>query len=441
MRTAFIAALLLAPLLAAPVRAADAPARLTLDEAIRSAVQNNLSAKLAAAETEAARARVLDAAGALLPSALGYVSQTRVFKTNLAAEGFLPGTLGSINPLLGPYDAFDARVVLSEQIFDLSAIDRTRAAKAGSRLAVLREQLAREQVSAAAALDYLNALRAQRAVATAQADLDLAQRLRVLAEDQKRAGAATGLDVARAQSRESAQKLRLLEAQVSDRDADLRLKRVTGLPLGAALVLADPLKPAQLELPESEPAVTQALQRRVEAAAAREAAEEARLLANAARAAHVPTLTLNGDGGVLGNTPESNSHMTGSIGGRVQLPLFQGGQIRAREQEARAAQTAEQARLADELAQIEEDVRNSLQQASAAQDEQNVASEGLALARRELSLAQDRFAAGVGSNVELTEAQDGLARAENDETAALVDANAARVNMAMALGLMSDFKY
>ena len=429
----------LAPLVAAPALAADAGAALSVDQAIQLALQNNLTTRLAKAQTDAARARVLEAAGALLPNALGYVSQQRVLKTNLAAQGFPPG--GLFNPLLGPYDSFDARVLLSERIFDLESIQRARAAKAGSRLAVLRERLAAEQVSAAAALAYLGALRAHRGVETAQADLALAQRLQALAEDQKRAGSATGLDVARARTRAAQQQLRLLQAQVAERDVELRLKRVTGLPLGRPVALSDSLKPARLQLPAGDAAVSDALGRRAEAAAAREAADQARLLASAAGAARLPSLTLNGDAGVLGNTPESNSHVTGGFGGRVSLPLFAGGQLAARQRQAKAVSTEEEARLADELSQIEEDVRSSLQQADAAQQQQTVASQALGLARQELSLAQDRFAAGVGSNVELTEAQDGLARAESDETAALVDANAARVNLAMSLGAMTDFKY
>ncbi len=308
-------------------------------------------------------------------------------------------------------------------------------------MAVLLERLAAEQVGAAAALAYLNDLQAGRAVETAQADVALAQRLQGLAEDQKKAGSATGLDVTRAKTRAAAQRLRLLQAQVALRDADLRLKRVVGLPLGQPATLADALKPAQFQLPADAAAVAEALQRRTEAAAAREGAEQARLLANAASAAHLPTVTLTGDAGVLGNTPDSNAHGTGSFGGRVSLPLFAGGQIHARAKQAKAAQTAEEARLSDELAQIEEDVRDSLQHAGAAEEQERVAAEGLELAKQELSLAQGRFTAGVGDNVELTEAQDVLARAENDETAALVDGNAARVNLAMALGLMSEFKY
>ncbi|MFH4258836.1 TolC family protein, partial [Acinetobacter baumannii] len=89
------------------------------------------------------------------------------------------------------------RIRLAQSIFDLGAIRRFQAGRAGITLAGLREELAREQVATVTALAYLEALRAERAVAAAEADVELARALLRLAEAQRNAGVATGVDVTR----------------------------------------------------------------------------------------------------------------------------------------------------------------------------------------------------------------------------------------------------
>src|SRR5205807_1571096 len=61
---------------------------LPMDGAIRRAVQTNLSTQLSKAGSQEARGRAIQAAASLLPQVTGSVSQARVFKTNLAAQGF-----------------------------------------------------------------------------------------------------------------------------------------------------------------------------------------------------------------------------------------------------------------------------------------------------------------------------------------------------------------
>src|SRR5690348_51155 len=61
---------------------------LSMDAAIRRAIQTQLTTKLAQSASQEARGRVIQAAASLLPDITGSVSQARIFKTNLAAVGF-----------------------------------------------------------------------------------------------------------------------------------------------------------------------------------------------------------------------------------------------------------------------------------------------------------------------------------------------------------------
>ena len=63
-----------------------------------------------------------------------------------------------------------------------------------------------------------------------------------------------------------------------------------------------------------------------------------------------------------------------------------------------------------------------------------VAQEGLELAGNELAQARRRYDAGVAGSLEVTDAQTRLERARDNQTAALFQYNAARVDLAQAMG-------
>src|SRR5205085_848949 len=141
-----------------------------------------------------------------------------------------------------PFNNFDARARIVQSIFSMSAIRNFHADKAGVRVAEMQEGLALEQVATFTALTYLDALRSGREVEAARADVDLAQTLLKLAQDQHEAGVATGVDVTRAETRLAEERVRLSQAKIASEPSVLNLQRVVGLPLGASLTLADPLR-------------------------------------------------------------------------------------------------------------------------------------------------------------------------------------------------------
>ena len=356
---------------------------------------------------------------------------------NLAAEGLaFPG----FPMLLGPYNTFDARIHLAQRLFDLSALRRYQSSRRRSAITALEEGLAREQVSAAAGLSYVEALRADKAQEAALADLDLADALKTLAQNQHQAGVATGIDVARARTRAAQARLKLLETRVARRQAYLRLERVVGLPLRGDVVLADSLSPGTTAAPTLEEAVQAALAERLELRIARERLEADRTALGGVRAQYLPSLALNGDYGWSANDPATNGHATGGAGVALQLPLWTGGSLQGRSEEAEAAVAGSEAALQDLASQVDEDVRLATETLLAAADEVNTAQEVVQLTERELQLARDRFSSGVADNIELVNAQDALAGSRDAEVASLSRFHVARINLALALGRMEAFR-
>ena len=221
------AAFLRAPALAAPpapaLAAAPAPPIvLSISEAMRLAIRNNIEARLARAGTIGAKGRVLQAASALLPQITASSFQNRQYKFNLDAEGFnlikFPGA--SLPAALGPYNIFDARAQITQSLFDLSAWNRTWQSEAARKAMDLDLRLAEDNVAAAAAIAYVEVLRAARDLDAARADLELAESLLGLARDKFEAGTAASIDVTRADNQRAQSKMRLVDAEVEQPKAD-----------------------------------------------------------------------------------------------------------------------------------------------------------------------------------------------------------------------------
>lgn len=428
--------LLLIGFIAAP---ALAQGRLELKDAIRLALENNVSVRLARAGTEEARGIALQRAARLLPTITATASQVRVFKANLEAQGFSPGTASDFPLLVGPYNTFDARFNLVEDLLNVSAIWRHSAGRIGEQVARDQEDLARDQVAAAAALAYLEALRSKRAVSAAQADLSLSDSLWKLARDQHAAGIASGVDVARAETERAKQNLRLIRAQVAARDADIRLKRLIGLPLDQTVELQELQRVEMGDVPSMDQAIGLAINDRAELRISRGIMNQNRRLLRAAASQFLPTVRAVGDYGYSGTTP-SNTARTGSIGGRLSLPIFAGGERKGDILEARGHYDEAQARAEDLKIQVETDVRLALQELSASTEETRTAEQALKLAQTELKMARDRYSAGVGDNIQVLSAQASLAGAEDDQVTALAHYDVSRANLAAALGRIQELR-
>ncbi len=166
--------------------------------------------------------------------------------------------------------------------------------------------------------------------------------------------------------------------------------------------------------PEPEKAVADASGVRTELQIASEDLKASEYGRKAANAENLPTIIAMADYGLSGTTWD-NTARTGSIGGRLDLPIFSGGATHGRVVEAEARQKEAEERYRDMLVQVEEDVRLSLQTLTAEQEETRVADKAADLARKELTMARDRFGAGVGDNIQVLSAQTALDQALDDQ--------------------------
>jgi outer membrane protein TolC len=423
-------------LAAAPVFAED----LSMTRGVELALDNNLYMRLAKAAGDARKAEALIAASRLLPQVDFSISQTRTFKENATAMGFGYAAGGGVF-LLGPFNTFDARLRLVQTVLDLSARNTARSRSEEERSARLRVSLAAEQVSAAAALAYLEVLRSSAAVNSAASGLEVAVSLRSLAEGKHDAGTATGLDVLRARTREAEESLRVSRARTALAEALLRLKHLLGLPFSKELTLTETLAFIAPGIPGEREASARALAGRLELEMARADLSAGSYALKAARSARVPAIAVSGDAAMSGNNPDHEAKLVGDIGVALKVPLLAGGRVSAGIDAAAAAKQRAQSLLDDAAAQVEEETLTALYRLRASAQEVATASMTVTMTAQQLEMTRNRFSAGVGDNVELVDAQTSLSRARDSFIDALSRSKEAGIRLALALGTMKAFKF
>ena len=414
---------------------------LSFDRAVQLALQNNLTAKLGHERIEEARGRALQSLSGLLPDVSGSASRANS-TINIASLGFQPGLIPGISrTFIGPFNTFDARVRLVQNIFSLNAIRQYQAGRVDVKIADLQDRLAIQQVTAATALAYLENVREERAVTAARSNLELATTLLKLARDQHDAGVATGIDVTRAETRVAQEQVRLDQALTGLQQARLQLKRVTGLPLGNEYSLTDDLHFLAESLPPPAAAVADGQQQRIDLRIAEQQVKQNELELKAAQAEQYPSLSVSGDYGVSGIKPDVVDLPTRSIALNLDVPIFNRGITRSRISIASSRRKQAELQLVDLRAQVEQDVRLAIQTEMTTIDQVKAAQQNLQLAERELQMARDRFAAGVADNIEVVNAQTSLEQARDSEVNALAQYNTARINLAFALGRIESFRW
>lgn len=432
------ALLLAAPAPGQPSQTAQ-PLNLTLQQAVEMALKNNLQAQLAREGIAQAKGEKGLLLSALLPNVSGAAYQANL-TSNLAAMGLTSTKFPGMDPFVGPFSRFDARVQLVQSVFNLAAIRRYQASAHNVALAREHERSSEQQVIIATVLSYLAVIEAEQSVEAAQADVNLARRLLELAASQREAGIATGIDVARAETRLANQEVRLAQARTELDTARLNLLRVIGAPLSSELVLAERMRFAAEPLPAAEEAVQKALADRAEIRSAEQQVRIAMTQKQAAMAGWLPSVSFFGDYGSSGVKPLETSLPTRSVGLRLDVPLFDGGRTRSEMKVAASRLRQAELRLSDLRATVEKEVRQALENLATRREQVLAAQKALALAERELELAQDRFRNGLGDNIEVVNAQTAVENARRGVVASLALFNVARLNLAAATGHVEDFR-
>jgi outer membrane protein len=415
------------------VEAQDAAGRdlkLTLNRAVDLALKQNLEIQIANIETAMRQQERLIARSQLLPQA-GFDADGAVTRYNLKA--FIGIQFPDFPQSIGPYQSIRVGPAFSTPIFDLTLIRQYQAS--GHRLLAGRadEQIVREETVLLTVSEYMAHLRALASIKAAESRVELATRLALQADDLKTEGVATKVDVSRAQVRLREEQQSLIDAQREAETSIYALKRILNLPDNQQIEFIDQqdfFSTPSLDI--SDP-LAMALKQRPELHSQSETIKVAELAHKAAVAESLPKLTFDGSWNEQG--PTFNTITPGyeyHVG--VTIPIFTGGRLKAERKSTELAQIQAEKQLAQERNRVTEQVRDGQVELQAALHQVELGRQQVQLSNEEVALSQGRFQSGVTDNIEVTEAQNSLARANDAEIGALFRYNIARAQLARAVG-------
>jgi len=413
-------------------RPASSGLALSLKDAIARGLEANLNIRLESGRVESAEGSRTHALAELLPHVSANVreSQQIISTTAFGFSGF-PG----IPTRIGPFDVFDARVAVTSPLVDLSA-HQTLAAQSQS-LAAARHAFdnERELVMLAVAKLYLDALASASRADAARAQVATAETLARLASDQKANGLIAGVDELRQQVELQSARQRLLAAENAAARDKLVLARAIALPATQAFDLSDRMQDVATPVPSLDAATASAMSARADLKSAEAKVEAAQAVRRSAMSGRLPSLAFEGDYGAIGNTA-SSAQMTYSVAATLHVPIFQGGETRARVQQADADLHQREAELADLKLGVSYEISAALLDLQTSGAAVDVAKSTTQLANDELQQAQDRFRAGVASSIELSQAQDAVAAASDSLISSIYAHNLAKAALARAMGVV-----
>ena len=402
---------------------------LSLDDAIQRGLRQNLGLILQTAAQKNANGQRLEELQALLPTVTGAAS-IEVQQINLAAFGLkFPG----LNPIVGPFQVVDFRAYLTQNLFNVSALQNYIAAKHNFDGAKLTAEDARDLVVLTVGNAYLlciadaariEAVNAE--LATSKVSLDQA----VAAHD---AGTSPRLDVLRAQVDYQNEQQSLISTKNNLEKDKLALARTIGLPLDQEFRLTDLVPFAAFDNVDPQAAFEQALKTRKDLAAYAEQVKSA-------EAREDLRLGLPASRGQLRRRLRRHRHHPRPLPRQLlrhradQRSRSPDRQDQGQNKSPTRSTSRPKRKLADQIQQVNQDVRDSLLDIQSAAKLVDATHSNVELANEALSEAQQRFHAGVADNLPVSQAQSQTEQANDQYISALYQHNVAKLSLARALG-------
>jgi outer membrane protein len=236
-------------------------------------------------------------------------------------------------------------------------------------------------------------------------------------------------DVTRAEVDVANARLDVIRARNAERLARVALATAMGLPATTPLQIEDNLiyQPVSLD-----PArlLEEALRQRPESRRARLQADAAESRVRRAYRDFFPDITGNGFYGAQ----RTDFSEVWELGLSLTWTIFDGGNLIARYRETKALLDAERARVRATELDVSREVEQAQNNVIESQERIQAAQVAVASAQENFRLAQGRFDAGVGTILELTDAQLFLTLAQNTEAQALADYRIALARLDRATG-------
>jgi outer membrane protein TolC len=425
-----IAALLTVILTAAPLTVAAQPSAppvpevagrvLSLNDVVQIALQTQPQIQARLFDYAAARFRVDQAISPLLPQ----LSASWIASRDRTASAF-SGTR---------QDAFvtntTAQVSLSQLLFDFGkTLAATDVAKRLAEVAKEDIEVQRDLIVLAVKEAYFNLLFGKRLIRVNQQALDRADLNLRSARGFYEVGTRPKSDVTRAEVDVANARLELIRARNAERLARVALNTGMGIPVDTPTEIEDILTYQPFTVDHAQ-LLAEARHGRAEYRQAKLQVEKEEASVRQEFRNFFPDIT--GNAFVGGTTTELREIW--ELGVALNWNIFDGGNKIARYREARARLESVQASVRATELQIWQEVEQASLNLRETEERIQAAGKAVESAQENFRLAQGRFDAGVGTIIELTDAQLALTQAQSTEAQALSDYRIAIARLERALG-------
>ena len=399
-----------------------APVELTLDEAVALALQNNSDIKISESEREKADWAVSEAKAGKKPS------------VNYNFTGSY--TDSNATKLTGDKENYDNKIALTLPLYTGGKVEGSiEAAKLGLKSADLGIEKAKQQIKLDATTGYFNILQTANLVKVAQESVDgLTAHLKNV-QAQYDVGTVAKSDMLRSEVELADADQKLIIAKNNLELAVASFNNVTGLPLDTQI---NPKQSALAYVANNQTlndSITYSLANRPEVAQADANVAVAKQQIKIAGADKKPTVSLTGytdwyDKDLPGT---DNDNWGASI--TASYKLFDSGLAKSKIKQADAdlSKSTEQARQSRDSVQLE--VRQAFLNMKEAEKRIETSKVAVDKAEEDFKIAQVRYSAGVGTNLDVIDAQLALTQAKTNNIQALYDYNTSKAKLDKAMGI------
>lgn len=344
----------------------------------------------------------------------------------------IPGIPG-LPPTSGGFGFQDARVGLTQTLYNKELRERYKTQKENEQASALSVKDSRDVVVLAVGDAYFQVIASAARFETARAELAAARELDTLTANRVKSEVSPEIESLRAQVQRQSAEQRLINVTNELEKDKLTLARVAGLAIDQKFELTDRLTYRSLAGIDPETATQEALKSRADLASAEASVRAAESTLRAEKAQRLPVVSLNADYG--GGGPNfGNFNQVYTVSGNVSVPIYTGGRIRADIEQAEADLARRRAEYEDLRGRIAYDVRVAWLDASASDSSVKVAEANRGLAEKALTQSRDRYANGVTNFLEVIQAQETVAGADENYIASLYSFDVAMISLARAMG-------
>ena len=426
---------------------AEPPGKLTLARAESLALQHQPNVGVAAGQTEASQGRVEEARAGYLPQA----TITGVYQRTTGNFAPRPGGLPSsaVNTMTGmpiveaspswsgrTYNYFNLGATASQLIYDFGQTNgKWHAAQASRDAARENERTVRVQTLFGVRRAYLQARAQAELLAVAQDTVKNQERHVTQTQGFVRAGMRPDIDLATVRTDLANAKVQLVTANNNLLLARATLNQSMGLAATVRYDLADDdVAPIDGEDRTIDELMNQAIKNRPELANLADQRRAQELTVRALKGGYGPALGATA-GGTEAGTQVDNMVPNWYVGLALTWPILQGGLTHGQVREANGTLATLTATEQAQVLQIRIDVEQAQLAVMAAKSTIDAAEEALANAREQLRLAERRYETGLGSAIELGDAQVAATAAAAQEVTARFSLGTARAQLLAALGV------